>query len=299
MSWLPHVDLPVGEDGNARFLPMMVAIMVFLATLAMAGALAVENVVERWNRDVTGTLTIQIMPADGTPQESERITTDRLERALELLRAEPAVSNAQAIPLARLRALMEPWLGSPDLVADLPMPRLIDVSLRDGVPVDLIDLADRLGEAVPGATLDDHRLWLSKLVGLAEGLGTLARVVVLLVTLATAVAVAQATRSGLATHRPAIEVLHLIGAQDDYIARQFAIRAMVLGLIGGLMGLALALPAILLVGWLSADIEGGFVPEVTLTWAHWVLLATLPLAASAVAMLTTRVTVLRALARML
>jgi cell division transport system permease protein len=299
MSWLPHVDLPVAEDGNGRFLPVMVAIMVFLATLAMAGALAVENVVDRWNRDVTGTLTIQIMPAEGTPEESETVTTARLEQALGLLRAEPAVASAEAIPVARLRALMEPWLGSADLVADLPMPRLIDVSLRNGVPIDLRALAKRLGDAVPGTTLDDHQLWLSKLVGLAQGLGSLARVVVLLVTLATAVAVVQATRSGLATHRPAIEVLHLIGAQDDYIARQFATRAMLLGLAGGILGLLLALPAIMLVGWLSSDIEGGFVPEVTLTTAHWLLLLCLPMAASAVAMITTRVTVLRALARML
>ncbi|MCF8483184.1 MAG: cell division protein [Rhodospirillum sp.] len=299
MSWLPHVDLPVAEDGNGRFLPMMIGIMVFLATLAMAGALAVENVVDSWNRDVTGTLTIQIMPAEGTPEESERVTSARLEQALGLLRAESSVADAQAIPVPRLRALMEPWLGSAELVADLPMPRLIDVTLREDKPIDLGDLAKRLADAVPGATLDDHRLWLSKLVGLAEGLGTLARVVVLLVTLATAVAVVQATRSGLATHRPAIEVLHLIGAQDDYIARQFATRAMLLGLAGGLLGLLLALPAILLVGWLSSDIEGGFVPKVTLTLAHWMLLLCLPLAASAVAMITTRVTVLRTLARML
>ncbi|MBK1665546.1 cell division protein [Rhodospirillum rubrum] len=295
----PRTDLPIAEDGSGRFLAIMVAVMVFLATLAMSGAMAVQTVVDRWNRDVSGTLTVQVMPAEGSPEESGKTTEEWVEQALVVLRADRAVADAQAIPIERLKALMEPWLGAADLVDDLPMPRLIDVTLKPDTPFDLAALGRRLSEAVPGATLDDHRLWLAKLVNLAEALASLSLAVLVLVTAATSLAVVQATRTAMTTHRPAIEVLHMIGAHDAYIARQFAARSLVLGLIGGGTGLILALPAILGIGYLCRDIEGGFVPDVGLGAVHWLILVCLPLAGGLVAMLTTRVTVLRTLARML
>ncbi len=294
-----RTDLPIRKDAATQFLPWIVAVMVFLATLAMAGAFAVQNIIDRWDRDVSGTLTVQILPAAGTPEESASQTDWRVEKALEVLRQDPAVEVAEAIPVKKLRALMEPWLGSTELAADLPMPRLIDVTLRSRVVFDLEGLSERLTAEVPGASLDDHRLWLNKLIGLASALGNLAYAVLALVAAAAALAVVQATKSGLVLHRPAIEVLHLIGAQDDYIARQFARRAMALGLKGGVLGFILAMPAILGVGYLASDIEGGFVPEVTLGVFHWIFLVFLPVVAGLLAMISTRLTVLRTLARML
>lgn len=296
---LPRADLPVAEDGTGHFLTIMVAVMVFLAALAMAGTFSVHRVVDRWNHDVSGTLTVQVMPAEGGLEESKIRTDADVAKVIDVLRVEPGVIRAEALSEDRLKALMEPWLGSPDMVMDLPLPRLIDVTLNDRLPVDLDGLADRLKQMVPGVTLDDHRLWLAKLVDLAEGLATLAWVVLGLVTGATSVAVVQVTRSSLATHRPVIEVLHLIGAHDDYIARQFALRALVLGLMGGMVGLMLALPAIVGIGYLARNIEGGFVPEVSLSALHWLCVVALPGMAGGVAMLTTRLTVLRALSRML
>ena len=43
-------------------------------------------------------------------------------------------------------------------------------------------------------------------------------------------------RIGLAIHHSVIEILHLLGAQDAYIARQFQVHALWLGLRGGVIG---------------------------------------------------------------
>ena len=37
-----HFDLPLGEDGSGRFVPWIVAVMVYLATLSVAAGMAVE-----------------------------------------------------------------------------------------------------------------------------------------------------------------------------------------------------------------------------------------------------------------
>src|SRR5262249_40632637 len=60
--------------------------------------------------------------------------------------------------------------------------------------------------------------------------------VLLLVFAATVLSVAFATRAAIATNRPVIEVLHLIGANDSFIAAHFQRHFLQLGLKGGLIG---------------------------------------------------------------
>lgn len=291
-------DLPLGSDANSRFLPGMVAVMVFLATISLAGAMSLQVVLERWNRDVSGTLTVQLMPAGGDPAKADKETGRRLNAVLEVLRTTPGVAAARPLDQQQIADLLEPWLGSADLLADLPVPRLIDVTIIPGATVNLDPLSTRLAEVAPGTSLDDHQVWLSKLVRLGHGLELLGMTVVLLVGMATAATVMYATRTGLAVHRPVIEVLHLIGAQDDYIARQFAHRSLLLGLRGGFIGMGMAVPVLGGVSWLAARIDDRMMPDMTLGFLHWMALGALPVAAGYLAMATARITVHRALARM-
>ena len=126
----------------------------------------------------------------------------------------------------------------------------------------------------------------------------MAIVVVALVVCAAAIMVAFVTRMGLAAHDKAIELLHMIGAQDSYVARQFQSHALSLGLRGGLIGLACALPTLYLARHLLEQINAGLLPEFTLLPYEWSLLILLPVASAVVTMFTARITVLRTLARM-
>ena len=58
----------------------------------------------------------------------------------------------------------------------------------------------------------------------------------LLVLAATVLSVTFATRAAIATNRPVIEVLHLIGARDRFIAGHFPRHFLRLRLQGGLIG---------------------------------------------------------------
>ncbi|HSV29747.1 MAG TPA: FtsX-like permease family protein, partial [Candidatus Omnitrophota bacterium] len=210
----------------------------------------------------------------------------------------PGITAARALDKHQTLALLEPWLGSADVVRDLPLPRLVDVTVDAEARIDLGALSDRLGKAVPGATLDDHRVWLSRLIGLSRTVEWMALGIVVLIGSVTAGTVVYATRTGMAVHHGVIEVLHLIGAHDDYIARQFADRAFTLGFAGGMLGLAMAVPALTAIGWAAKRLEGGFVPSLSLPLFGYVAIGLLPLAAALLAMLTARLTVHGTLARM-
>ena len=290
-------DLPLDRDALSRFLPWLIAFMVYLACLALAGMLTLGAVAERWDAGVSGTLTVQIIPSESptaAPKEARRI-----EAALEILRTTPGIAGAEVIGEDRIMALLEPWLGSIGGSGDLPLPRLIDVELKAGAELDTAALSKRLRQAVPGATVDDHGVWLDKLVRLLRAVEILASLVLLLIGLATVGTVVFTTRTGLAIHQEAIEVLHLIGAQDSYVAKQFATRALILGLRGGIIGLVLAVPTLMGIGALAARMEAGLLPDFTLTPAHWAAMVCLPLAVALIAMLTARLTVMKTLAEML
>lgn len=289
-------DLPLGKDDSSRFLPWIVGAMVYLAALALAGVLAAGELVSGWRAELTGALTVEL------PQPVEATDTDRqtrLERVLDVLTATPGIAHAEVLGPGAMAELIGPWLGPDAAAADLPLPDLVAVELADDATVDSAALSQRLTEAVPEARLDDHRDWLERAERLSWLVRLLATMVLGFVSAAAALAVLFVTRTGLDIHREVIELVHLLGAPDRYIARQFQQHALAQGFVGGLLGLAAGGATITAIGWLAATLGGGLVPLARLGWNDWAIIAALPLAAALVAMLTARIAVLRILGRSL
>lgn len=285
-------DLPLHDDPATRFLPWLVAVMAFLAALAAAGALMLDDMVGRWESGVAHTLTVQVPPAGEHEADGKRTA-----EVLAVLMATPGVIHAREIPAREVARLIEPWLGKVAVLADLPLPRLIDVNIDENSSLDTRALAERLQTTAAGTLVDDHGVWLQRLVRLVRSVELLAWVVVGLVGTVMGVTVVFTTRAGLAVHREVIEVLHLIGAQDSYIAGQFAHHAAGLGFRGGVLGVALATPTLMAIAWLSTRLQSSLLPRLSLAPWHWAVLIALPLLAWAVAWLTARLTVGRALRR--
>ncbi len=286
-------DLPLDRDALSRFLPWIIAFMVYLASLALAGVLILDDLTRRWDKGISATLTVQIPATDDARKDARQTAA-----VVAALRAIPDVVFAEAIGREQIMALLEPWLGTAAASEDLPLPYLIDVKLDPGGRIDVKELSSRLEGIAPGTLVDDHGVWLDRLLRLLRAVEALATGILVLMGLATAGTVVFTTRTGLAIHQDVIEVLHLIGARDTYVARQFGQRALALGLRGGLFGLALAVPTLLGVGSLASRIEAGLLPALSLTPLHWGALAVLPPAAAVIAMLTARLTVIRTLSRM-
>jgi cell division transport system permease protein len=291
-----RLDIPLNRDTSVRFLPWIIALMVYLAGLALASTLVLQGALQRWDASLSDTLTVQLPPAgDGKP--------DALATAVALLRATPGVTRAEPLSHEAMERLIAPWLGTAMTVQELSLPQLIDLRIDPAKPPDLAALRARLAAAVPGAGLDDHRLWLDRLAGLVLSIEATALAIVLLIGGAAVMTVIFTTRAGLAVHHAVVEVLHLIGARDGYIAGQFQRQALELALRGGIIGLLLTLLTLIAIGRVGAAtaLFGGHVrllPALALQPWHWLALLALPLAAAFIAMLTARLTVLRALKRM-
>ncbi len=287
-------DLPLRGNAAARFLPWIIAVMVYLAALTLAGAMLVGSAVSTWSSGLSGTVTVQIPPAE----DGETTTQTKVATVVRLLRETPGIARIEVLNADQIGALLEPWLGPDVALADLPLPRLIDVTLAEGAEIDTAALGLRITALVPDAVVDDHRKWLAGLLRFARSIELLSAVVVALIGLATVMAVVFAVRAGLAIHHSIIEVMHLIGARDSFIAGQFQRQALWLGLAGGVLGVAGAAATLLLVGRVASRVEAICMLHVALSPTQLAVLAALPLAAAIVTMVTARIAVLRTLARM-
>ncbi|MDI9348942.1 MAG: hypothetical protein QM537_02940 [Candidatus Symbiobacter sp.] len=127
---------------------------------------------------------------------------------------------------------------------DLPIPRLVDVTI-DPTQFDAEKFRQNLAAKVPGASFDDHLSWLGGLLTLANSLQILAILVLILVGGVAMLTVAFATHSGMEIHRDVIQVLHMMGAQDKFIAANFVRYQAGLALKGALGGGGLGLVVIL------------------------------------------------------
>ncbi len=252
-SDLPPKPSPViPSDGIAgRPLFIVVTVMCYLAAVTLGASLLVSIQISNWTADIAQEITVQIRPVDGVSIDAQ-VTT-----AVQLLAATPGVRGADPITLEEAAELLEPWLGSGNVLDDLPIPRLIAVEIDIENPPDLDALAGRLDSEVEGATLNDHRRWQTGLRRMAASLQTIAWAVIVLVSGTTLSIIVFATRAAMAGNREIIEVLHLVGATENFIAYQIQKRFFVLGLVSGLIGVGFAILTFLALNSLSGAVAAG------------------------------------------
>ncbi|HEY4344345.1 MAG TPA: cell division protein [Parvibaculum sp.] len=274
-------------------LVLVIAAMCFLASLALGAALSVSHVTSDWTRELSGALTVEIKP-------SPKMTPDlQTQSIMDLLHSTKGILSARLLSTADTTALLEPWLGKGNVTEDLPLPRLIDVRIDPASPPDFDSLAQNAADGVPGAVIDTHRQWQSQLMRAARSAEWLAYAVLAVVAATTIAIVTFATRAGLSANREVVEVLHLTGARDRFIAAEVQRHFLHLGLRGGLIGLALSIVTFLALGTQSSVTSMFLVPISGLRLEYYPALVGVPLAAALVAVVTARVTVLRTLHRLL
>lgn len=217
-----------------RALITVIAIMTFLAALTAGGAQLLAEASAGWRSEVAREVTIQVRPSPGRSVDADA------ERAAAIAREQPGVTAVRVYSKDESERLLEPWLGSGLNLDELPVPRIMAVSISPVTPPDFAALRRKLAD-IKGVSLDDHRIWVQRLATMANSIVLLALALVALVIVATALAVAFATRGAMAGNREIIAVLHFVGASDDFIAREFQRHFLKLGLRGGAIGGAAAL----------------------------------------------------------
>ena len=231
----------------SRSLGVLAAILAFFAVMAMALGLAADRLAERWETELRGSATLQII---GDEPEMEA----QARAALEVLRVTPGVVAVRIIEVEEQRALIAPWLGSEGAIEALPLPLLIAVELDHAV-LDGPALTTRLATAAPGAVFDDHAAWRAPLVVSARRVAVFAWVSLGLIVGAFLAVSGLAARGSVAASGRDLRTLRLMGARDGFIARMFTRPFTLRALAGAAIGTAAGMGLVALLPPMS---EAGF-----------------------------------------
>ncbi|MCY0148701.1 ABC transporter permease [Hoeflea sp. G2-23] len=284
---------PVNVSGRA--LMVVIAIMSFLCAVTLGTVTMVQEKAQAWQGDVASEITIQVKPVDGLDMEKALLEV----RAVAL--SYPGALTAEIVDRRSTARLLEPWLGEGFDMDELPVPRLVIVTIDEAAPPDFGAIRQSLAETVPAATLDDHRAWASRLISMARitvfvGVGILA-----LMFATTMLTVIFATRGAMVGNRHIVEVLHFVGAETGFIAAEFQKHFLIIGLKGAAVGGGLATIAFLLLGfWQSNSLATALNDQVTALFGRFTLSSAgyfgiigIVVLIAGMTALTTRLTVIR------
>ena len=286
------LDLPLDQTAVSRFLPWIMAGLLYLAVVALAVAAIADGALQLFDeRDQMVTVSL---PTAGISEDGDRDVAN----IIEILNESKEVVEAKVVADDELQDLIEPWLGERREGEDLPLPRLIDVTLDPLGRPDLKALESRLRGAVPDATIGIQEVSQGRAERQAtffRAVGVTIGVILLLCSLAIVTVI---TSLSLAMHDDTVTLLRYMGAQDGYLARQFERYALQSGIRGGLIGFFAAMLTVLAVLYSIQHLEMTNSIRLGLRPVDWIFLACVPVVAALLCTLTARMTALWNLGRM-
>jgi len=289
---MPRSQMPL------RTLMIAMTVMCYLACLAIGALVLITRAVNDWSSDISGEVTVQIRPSDDVKM------SDKLVVIADILDKTAGVSSYKILDKKAGAKLLEPWLGNADILDQLPVPRLVAVSIDQNKLPDFDKLAAELKSQVTGASLDTHRRWQAELTRMGNSLVRLGVGVLVLITISAIALVIFASRTALDANRQVVEVLHLVGASDPFIARQVQWQFLWAGLQSGLIGVLVGMATFILLGISSggpassglADASYGLLigtPEVTSV--TYLLFLLVPIVATLLCLVAARLAIMRIL----
>ena len=275
-------------DAREAALFFVIGALCFLAALAALTTRGTYKAAEAWGAQIEGDITVVMRNTD------RRTAQDVADRVSSLAN----VFEARVLSRDEVETLLEPSLGPGGLPEGLPIPMLMAVQADMAVGDPSPDIRRILNEFSVEGDVAGNAGYADNVRG---ALGVLRLVALSIVALlsATAIAViAFATHAALLARRDIVDVLHLSGAEDRYIAGLFERRFWILALQAGMGGAVAALmitALIVFTGSGSQGVEAQLLPRLSLDFWDIVILLVTPIAAGLAARMAARITVLASL----
>lgn len=287
-------DIAFARDDARSILPAMVACLIGFVCLLLSFSISLSAHVGDSARAASASFQVEV------PQNIAR-DAGKMKRIIETIRNTDGVEKTRVIDHAAMQDILKPWLGGDIMLGALDVPVLIDVTSDmngDTAAVNADALKERLSNVGSGITIHAHGPWqrdverASQLIhacflGLAFLLmGCVVGMVMLL------------SRTGLKLHFKTVSLLHLFGATDDYILKQFQWNTARLVARGAVVGVGIAILAFFVLKEGITVGESALLPAISFSFGHVVLWILLPVFASIMAMMVARFTVQHMLANM-
>lgn len=291
LAFFRAADLPFGKDDANRFLPWIIAFMVFSTGIILAGWLSINGMISGSRNTQMNAFTVHL-------ESTSENATGNAQKIVALLQQTDGIASAAIVSNAEIKKWVKPWLGDAESIDMLPLPVMIEARMDDPSAVSFEKLSVAVRGIAPDAKLDSHSAWMVQFTNALWRLQAIAASLALLFLSMMALIITFTAKTSVKLHQQAVTILHSVGALDAYIARQFQVNAGWLSLKGAGIGALASALLYALVGWVTSTANSALLPHFSVTMTHIAMFATLPLLAAVIAMLATRFTVLAQLRKM-
>ena len=252
------VAAPVVPPGSVtgRSLTLVIAIMCFLACLTAGGVWIIKESSDAWLSDIASEVTVQVIPQENG--DVDKTVSD----VVAFLQKQRGIANVGPMSFDQSVALLQPWLGSADVLKSLPVPRLIVVEVNQADPPDLAGIGAGLTKDFKGASLDDHRRWQQQILAVTRSFALGGLTILALVGAATTAIIISATHSAMASNSEIVEVLHFVGATDKFISHEFEKHFLQLGIKAGIVGAVFAMLVFMSMPAITELLGGGTISAI-------------------------------------
>jgi cell division transport system permease protein len=288
-------DIAFSNDDSHRFLPWLIGMMVALAALLLCFVVTINGWVIERGSSYNSTVTVNIPVIDGdTPQSEETI-----ELIMNTLEKSSGVIAINRLEPEKLKKMLVPWLGESMSSADLPLPTVIDVTIKSSARLDIKKLQTTLEQIAVGTEVDTHEAWVNAFISFSSAIRSLITLFAVLIILSIGLMIAFTSRASLRLHSKAVQLLHSIGAEDGYIARQFQQEACLLTMRGAGTGCVIAAIGFYSMGQYMESLGNSSIPSLAMNQLHIISLFSVAAACGIVAWATARISVMNQLKQML
>jgi cell division transport system permease protein len=209
--------------------------MVYLALMAVGSSFFSTLSFDKWKSATRDLVTIHV------PDPNQRIESNnndtRLDAVLKILRTLPNIENITILEKNDIEKLISP-LAETDILKNILLPALVEIRInnREVLP----NLQSSLKNLAPDIFVENHaELFLldSKVFFGAEKLFV---AIVGLITMVAIISIIFAVFTGLSVNKEVIQVMHLMGAKNGFIARAFQKHVFIVLSFSSIFGACLA-----------------------------------------------------------
>ena len=289
-------DIAFSSDDSHRFLPWLIGMMVLLAALLLCFVVTINGWVIDKNASYSNNITVNIPAIDGEKSQPDEV----ISKIIDVLQKSAGVESVSRVSPANLQKMLVPWLGE-NMAGngEIPLPVVLDIGIKNGVSVDISKLAVALSQIAAGTEVDTHEAWVTAFVRFSAAIRAVITLFAGMIIVVIALMIAFTSRASLHLHGRAVKLLHSVGAEDGYIARQFQQEACAITLRGALAGCGLAAISFFAMDYYIQSLGNASIPSLSMGKVHLELLVAVAVICGIVAWITARIAVMKQLKRML
>ncbi len=261
---------------QAVFLTALIALLSFLATLALGITIGIGAGVSRWNSGWDNFATIQVLPGGDFNAAVNLAQTAR---------------RTTIIPDEDVAKMLRPWMGDTNALKQY-MPKMIEVEFKKSS--ELRALGEQIAN-MPNVRFITHAAGAKNITRAGWQIMGISVIVMMMILAAIGLCISYITRNITLIHKRELEILTQIGASDSFVAHQMQIIITKISALAAAIGLAVATPMIMLIIAMAKGTRIGLMAQMHVPVIGWIAIVLLPIGIIVLTTWLTRKTTIRIL----